>query len=265
MDLSLILGIVGPIVTIVTILGTTLYWLGGKFREVDMRFQQINERFKQIDERFKQIDERFRQVDERFRQIDKRFEEIDKRFEKIDERFNEIDKRFDVLERDLKGYVDARFSELKGYVDLRINELKGYVDSKLSEFRNYMDGRFNRLINVISGQNEFITEFLGFRGVLDSKDVNFVKATLRSMITMATNPLTEAEKRRLLELIDKDELTLEEADELLQLARKFVMEYGDKGPDVWKLLWYAAAMHGITLRKLEEKKAREGQGMGSSE
>ncbi len=56
-------------------------------------------------------------------------------------------------------------------------------------------------------------------GVLDSKDVSFVKATLRSMVTAATNPLTEAEKRRLLELIDKDELTLEEADELLQLAR----------------------------------------------
>ncbi|WP_243677875.1 hypothetical protein [Vulcanisaeta distributa] len=246
MDLSLILGIIGPIVTIVTILGTTLYWLGGKFKEIDMRF-------KQMDERFKQIDERFKQIDERFEQIDRRFEEIDKRFEKIDERFNEIDKRFDVLERDLKGYVDTRFGELKGYVDLRINE-----------FRNYMDGRFNRLINVISGQNEFITEFLGFRGVLDSKDVSFVKATLRSMITMATNPLTETEKKRLLELIDKDELTLEEADELLQLARKFVIEYGDKGPDVWKLLWYAAAMHGITLRKLEEKKAREGQGRGGS-
>lgn len=150
---------------------------------------------------------------------------------------------------------------MKSYVDTKFSELKGYVDSKLGEFRSYVDGKFNKLVNIITGQNEFITEFLGFRGILDSKDVSFVKAALRSMVTAATNPLTDAEKRRLLELIDKDELTLEEADELLQLARKFVMEYGDRGgPDVWKMLWYAAAMHGITLRKLEEKKSKESQG-----
>ncbi|WP_054849204.1 hypothetical protein [Vulcanisaeta sp. JCM 14467] len=174
MDVSLILGIVGPIVTIVVILGTSLYWLGGKFKEIDMRFQQIDQRF---------------------------------------------------------------------------NELKNYVDE-----------RFNRLVNIITGQNEFLTEFLGFRGILDSRDVSFVKSVLRSMVNMATNPFTEAEKKRLLELIDKDELTLEEANELLELARKFAMEYGDRGPDVWKVLWYAAAMRGITLRKLEEKKAKERQG-----
>ncbi|BDR92833.1 hypothetical protein [Vulcanisaeta souniana] len=250
MDVSLILGVVGPVVTIVTILGTTLYWLGGKFKEIEMRFKEINEHFRQIDERFKQIDKRFEEIDGRFREIDKKFEKVDD--------------RFDRLERDLKGYVDTRFGDLKGYVDSRINELKGYVDSKLIEFRNYVDGRFNRLVNIITGQNEFITEFLGFRGVLDSKDVSFVKAALHSMVVAATNPPTEAEKRRLLELIDKDELTLEEADELLQLARKFVMEYGDRGPDVWKMLWYASVMHGITLRKLEEKKSKEGQGRSPS-
>lgn len=42
------------------------------------------------------------------------------------------------------------------------------------------------------------------------------------------------------------------------------MEYGDRGPDVWKMLWYASVMHGITLRKLEEKRSKEGQGGSSS-
>ena len=122
-----------------------------------------------------------------------------------------------------------------------------------------MDERFNRLINVVTGQNEFITEFLGFRGVLDSRDVSFVKAALHNIVTMSTNPLTETEKKRLLELIDKDESTLEETDELLRLAKKFVMEYGNRGPDVWKMLWYTAAMHGITLRKIEERKTGKKQ------
>ena len=160
MNVSPIANIVGTVVTIVVILGTSLYWLDGKFKEINVRF----------------------------REIDKRFEEIDKRFERIDQRFNEL--------------------------------------------KNYVDERFNRLVNIITGQNEFLTEFLGFRGILDSRDVSFVKSVLRSMVNMATNPFTEVEKKRLLELIDKDELTLEEANELLELARKFAMEYGDRGPDV---------------------------------
>jgi len=60
---------------------------------------------------------------------------------------------------------------------------------------------------------------------------------------------TEAERRRLLELVDKDDLTLEEAEELHNLARKFYEEYIDKTPDAFKVLLYAAAMRGITYRK----------------
>jgi hypothetical protein len=44
--------------TILTTLAWITYWLGGKFRKIDMRFAMIDERFKQIDERFRQIDER---------------------------------------------------------------------------------------------------------------------------------------------------------------------------------------------------------------
>ena len=55
-------------------------------------------------------------------------------------------------------------------------------------------------------------------------------------------PLTEDEKRRLLELIDRGEdLTPEEADELLNLAKKFYNEYAGKVQDAWKMLYYAAA------------------------
>jgi len=71
----------------------------------------------------------------------------------------------------------------------------------------------------------------------------------RRIASTATNPFTEAERRRLLELVDKDDLTLEEAEELHELARKFYREYIEKTPDAYKVLHYAAAKHGEVLRK----------------
>jgi len=71
----------------------------------------------------------------------------------------------------------------------------------------------------------------------------------RRIASTATNPFTEAERRRLLELVDKDDLTLEEAEELHKLARKFYREYIEKTPDAYKVLLYAAAKHGEVLRK----------------
>ncbi len=71
----------------------------------------------------------------------------------------------------------------------------------------------------------------------------------RRITSTATNPFTEAERRRLLELVDKDDLTIEEAEELHELARKFYREYIEKTPDAYKVLLYAAAKHGEVLRK----------------
>jgi len=74
-------------------------------------------------------------------------------------------------------------------------------------------------------------------------------SSTRRIASTATNPFTEAERRRLLELVDKDDLTLEEAEELHNLARKFYREYIEKTPDAYKVLLYAAAKHGEVLRK----------------
>jgi len=71
----------------------------------------------------------------------------------------------------------------------------------------------------------------------------------RRIASTTTNPFTEAERKRLLELVDKDDLTLEEAEELHELARKFYREYIEKTPDAYKVLLYAAAKHGEVLRK----------------
>ncbi|RSN77448.1 hypothetical protein D6D85_02615, partial [Candidatus Methanodesulfokora washburnensis] len=72
-----------------------------------------------------------------------------------------------------------------------------------------------------------------------------------------TDVLTEEERIRLKELIEKDELTLEEADELYKIADKLVEEYGDKYTEVWKLLWYSRFWIGYNLRKQREERKEE--------
>jgi len=152
---------------------------------------------------------KFAEIEKRFAEIDKRFEYVDKRFERIDKRFEEMDKKFEEV--------------IKRIVEL--------------------EGRFDELAQATRDQFEFFAEFLGFRGVLEARDVDFVKGELARLAR-----LTEEELRRIRELVEKEELTLGEADELRELARKFVKEH-DNVPGAWKLLIYASVMRGIALRK----------------
>ena len=107
----------------------------------------------------------------------------------------------------------------------------------------------NRLANAINGVGDAIVEYLGLKGVLNPGDVYYLRAVIKGLVSTVANPLTAEERRRLLELVDKDDLTIEEAEELHKLARKFYEEYIDKTPDAFKVLFYAAAMLGITYRK----------------
>jgi len=123
-------------------------------------------------------------------------------------------------------------SELKG-IKRDIGELKGSV-RELIDF----------LITLVDN--------LGRKRILE--DVDLLKTALKSMVSNVTNPLTAEERRRLLELIDRGEdLTPEEADELLSLAKKFYNEYAGKVQDAWKMLYYAAAIHGIVHGRYERK------------
>jgi polyhydroxyalkanoate synthesis regulator phasin len=106
-----------------------------------------------------------------------------------------------------------------------------------------------KLTNVIGNVGEVIVDYLGLKGVLNQGEVNYLRSEIRRLASTTTNPFTETERRRLLELVDKDDLTLEEAEELHNLARKFYREYIEKTPDAYKVLLYAAAKHGEVLRK----------------
>jgi len=129
------------------------------------------------------------------------------------------------------------------------SELRAELRTNIEELRSEMRSGFNRLANVITSANEITIEYLGLRGVLNQGDVGFLRTVIKGLASTATNPLTPEERRRLLELVDKDDLTIEEVEELYMLARKLYEEYIDKTPDAFKALLYAAAMRGITYRK----------------
>jgi len=219
-----IINILAVLVPVLSSLGGISYWLGKKFTEIDQRFEDI--------------DQRFRHIEERFKAIDQRFIEIDERFKKIDQRFEELNKRIDVIERDL-------------------NDLRRYVDQRLVSLERHIDTRLSRLGEAFRSYQEFFIEYLATQGFLKPLEASMLKNEASRFIKLAfMNPLSKDELRRIKELLDKDELTLEEALELRELARKVTDEYGDR-PEAWKLHIYASIMVGYALRKMREKEEKE--------
>ncbi|MGC8934202.1 MAG: hypothetical protein ACP5LN_03510 [Thermoproteota archaeon] len=121
---------------------------------------------------------------------------------------------------------------------------------------NVVERKIGNIAEATRNQLEFFTEFPGFRKVIEQRDVTFVKGELYRLSSIH-NPLTKEESIRLKELLDKEKLSLQEADELREIARKLVREYGDKIGETWKLLMYASVMRGIALSELEEQKQQE--------
>jgi len=114
------------------------------------------------------------------------------------------------------------------------------IEKDIEALRSEMRSGFNRLTNAITNTNVITIEYLGLRGILDPNEARFLRTVIKGLAsTVTTNPLTEAERRRLLELVDKDDLTIEEAEELYRLARKLYREYIEETPDAAYALLYA--------------------------
>ena len=102
-------------------------------------------------------------------------------------------------------------------MDSRLTEMEARIEKNIER----LSERLERLTNAINGVGESIVEYLGLKGVLNQGEVNYLRSEIMRLTSIATNPLTAEEKKRLLELVNKDDLTLEEAEELHNLARKF--------------------------------------------
>jgi hypothetical protein len=116
-----------------------------------------------------------------------------------------------------------------------------------------IEDRLGLLIKAFKWQGEAMThliEHLKKKGVIE--DVDAWKTVFNGIASIIGNPLTSEEKRRPLELINKDDLTPEEADEFERLAWRFWEEHMDLR-EAWYLLLYAAAKRGETYGKHNKK------------
>ena len=140
------------------------------------------------------------------------------------------------VQRDVEELREEARKEVSG-LRTDINSLRKDIEELRSEVRS----GFSRLANAIDSFGEAIIDYLGVKGTLDPNEARFLRAVIKNLATTitTTNPLTE-ERKRLLELVDKDDLTIEEAEELYRLARKLYREYIDKTPDAFAALLYAA-------------------------
>jgi hypothetical protein len=160
----------------------------------------------------------------------------------------------------MKKYVDDKVEELKEYTDSRVSELKEYFEGRLGELEERFSSRIERLAEAFTSYQEFFVEFLTTEGVIKPgyRDL-LIKHARGTMRLAALNPLTREEWERLKLYLDKserDELTLEEADDFLELARKVVREYGEH-PEAWKLHIYAAMTRALTAKRYYEQRGRE--------
>ncbi len=142
-------------------------------------------------------------------------------------------------------WLGGKFRE----IDMRFRE----IDMRFGE----VNARIDRLAQAFVSYQEFFTEFLTAEGILRAERAVLARNELARFIRLAAgNPFSEEEVRRLEELISKDELTLDEALELRELARKAIREYGEY-PEAWKLHLYASIMVGLALRRRVEEERRE--------
>jgi len=118
------------------------------------------------------------------------------------------------------------------------------------------------LASAFTYYHEFFLEVLSREGVIRSDIAEVPAREARRVVRLALlSPLTKEEWEKIKEYLDKSErgeLTLEEADEFLELARKVVREYGEYA-EAWKLHMYATIVRALLIKKLAEKKSGEGR------
>jgi hypothetical protein len=191
--------------------------------------------------------------------LGRKFAQIDARFKAVEGSVNALRREFD----EKISSLERRYYEKLGLLEERFNEKLSSLEKSFDEKLSSVERKVGSVAEAARNQLEFFTEFLGYRRVISWRDVTFVKGELYGL-SAAPNPLTKEEAARLKELLDKEKLTLEEADELREIARKLVREYGDRVGEAWKLLIYASIMRGLALSELEEPEEGEESGQAAA-
>jgi chromosome segregation ATPase len=213
----------------------TAYWLGRKLTRIENEIKDLKARVGRLEESIQQQGERLASVERQVGELRGRMVGVENRLAQLEERESGVEEELSSLRED--------FADFKARVAARFDRL---------------EERMERMGRAVRSANELFIDLLGYEGVLRTEAVTFAKSELARMLELAENPLTKEEKERLKQLLEKDDLTLEEAQELYKIADKLVEEHGDR-IEAWKLLWYSRAWIGINWRRMAEQRKKAAQ------
>jgi chromosome segregation ATPase len=262
----------------------TAYWLGRKLTRIENEIKDLKARVGRLEESVQQQGESLAGVERRVGELRERVASLEERVNRLENRVGNVEARLAGVEERLArleervGNVEAGVAELRGRVagvENRLAQLEERVRGveeglsslreDFAEFKARVTARFDRLEErmermgrAVRSVNELFIDLLGYEGVLRAEAVTFAKSELARVLELAGNPLTKEEKERLKQLLEKDDLTLEEAQELYRIADKLVEEHGDR-IEAWKLLWYSRAWIGINWRRMAEQRRKAAQ------
>ena len=259
----------------------TAYWLGRKLARIENEVRDLKARAGGLEESVQQQGERLASVERRVGELRERVASLEERVNRLENRVGNVEARLASVEERLArleervGNVEAGVAELRGRVagvenrlaqlEERVRGVEEGLSSLREDFTDFkarvaarfdrLEERVERMGRAVRSANELFIDLLGYEGVLRAEAVTFAKSELARVLELAENPLTKEEKERLKQLLEKDDLTLEEAQELYKIADKLVEEHGDR-IEAWKLLWYSRAWIGINWRRMAEQRRK---------
>jgi len=214
------------------------YWLGRRLARLEGVVSSVVKQLARLEERMGSAEARIAQLEKTAVELGERISSTEKQLAQLGERAESLEEQLSSLREELaefKAGVAARFDRL--------------------------EERIERMARTARSANEFFVDLLGYEGVLKPEAATFAKSELLRIFELAANPLTREEWQRLKQLLEKDDLTLEEAQELYRIADKLVEEHGDR-IEAWKILWYSRAWIGINWRRMAEQRKKAEQKSG---
>jgi DNA repair exonuclease SbcCD ATPase subunit len=196
---------------------------------------------------------------------------------KIESSKKEIHNEIEDLRRELHSEIESVKKELHGEIKElygEINGLRSELGSAKSELSREIRSlkvevadlkfRVAGVERALQGFGETLVEFLAAKGVVSEPE----RVALRGFLAAALPPArskyyTEEVRRRLLELLEKDDVTAEDVRELDRISDLIYKEYLETGREdlikyYYKLRIYIALLAGLLRSKAKQEGGRRG-------
>ena len=152
----------------------------------------------------------------------------------------------------LAYWLGRKFAEVNGRFAI--------LDERVDKLSAGLNERLGRLESAFVQFSDVLLTILGSKGVLTDTEVMALRGMTRSMVPAAKSKYyTEEVRRRLLELLEKDDVALEDLRELDRISDLIYKEYLETGREDLIKYYYKLRIYIALLTGLLRSKAGQGQ------